>query len=96
MRLIDADELKKALNHAIWRPDWEHIRDKVLQDIDEQPTVDAVEVVHGKWEFCEEHWSGDLTYKCSNCGDELDTLPGIEIDWDYCPNCGAKMDGKVE
>lgn len=64
--------------------------------IETEPTVDAVEVVHGEWEFCEEHWTGDVTYRCSNCGDELATLRGIEIDWNFCPNCGAKMDGKVE
>ena len=39
MRLIDADELKRELSHAIWLPEWEHIRDKVLKDIDLQPTA---------------------------------------------------------
>jgi DNA-directed RNA polymerase subunit RPC12/RpoP len=63
-------------------------------DIDAQPTVDAVEVVHGEWKFCEDDFYGEATYKCSNCGEELVTLNGVEIDWNYCPECGAKMDGK--
>ena len=49
------------------------------------PAVDAVEVVHGRWidarEYC-----GD--YMCSNC----DALYGTNK-FNYCPNCGAKMDG---
>ena len=59
----------------------------------QQPTVDAVEVVHGEWEMCGEDLNGEVTYKCSNCGEELVTLSVFEIDWNYCPNCGAKMDG---
>lgn len=38
-RLIDANRLKKELLHAIWLPEWEHIRDKLLEDIDLQPTA---------------------------------------------------------
>ena len=45
-RLIDANALKRELSHAIWLPEWEHIRDKVLKDIDERPTAyDIDEVV---------------------------------------------------
>lgn len=48
------------------------------------PTVDAVEVVHGRWidarEYC-----GD--FMCSNC----DALYGTNK-FNYCPNCGARMD----
>jgi rubrerythrin len=53
------------------------------------PTADAVEVRHGKW------YKGDMPtyggYKCSVC--ELNT---VEYNKPYCPNCGAKMDGKGE
>lgn len=38
-RLISAEELKRELSHAIWLPEWEHIRDKILKDIDLQPTA---------------------------------------------------------
>jgi rubrerythrin len=53
------------------------------------PTADVVEVRHGKW------YKGDMPtyggYKCSVC--ELNT---VEYNKPYCPNCGAKMDGKGE
>ena len=49
-------------------------------------TVDAVEVVHGRWRFCgSDRWND--AYACSECGKmAMD-------DSNYCPNCGAKMDG---
>lgn len=53
------------------------------------PAVDAVEVVHAKWEFMGNN--GVYEQGCSNCG----FCPGIRF-WssDYCPNCGARMDGE--
>lgn len=48
------------------------------------PTVDAVEVVHGRW-------IGTLyDFKCSACGVYQSLYSGRTR---YCPNCGAKMDG---
>ena len=46
------------------------------------PTVDAVEVVHGKWIRHE-----GLVFSCSVC----DKPDGFGFD--YCKHCGAKMDG---
>ena len=53
--------------------------------------VDAVEVVHGRWETV----SSMLVYLCcSQCKDVhiWETWLG-DGKWNYCPNCGAKMDG---
>ena len=54
------------------------------------PTVDAVEVVHG-YNLDEDTPS---LFECSichwSCGD---TYYGDTADYNYCPNCGAKMDG---
>ena len=59
-----------------------------MQKIVDIHTIEAEPVVHGKWidarEFC-----GD--YMCSNC----DALYGTNK-FNYCPNCGAKMDGGAE
>ena len=52
--------------------------------IQEQPTVDAVEVVHAKWENVQ---NGKGC--CSNCH----RLDGIDPLATYCRYCGAKMDG---
>ena len=61
--------------------------------IEKAPTVDAVEVVHARWE----HNSETGNEVCSNCGFEWwDGCQECGI-WPsathYCPNCGAKMDG---
>lgn len=63
--------------------------------IETEPTVDAVEVVHGhdRWnEFKGHH----CEFWCSECGYWLREFFSGDCDGDfnYCPNCGAKMDGK--
>ena len=57
-----------------------------LIDLSSFPTVDAVEVVHGRWIF-DPYAFSMMCYECSNCGEWHDTKSN------YCPNCGAKMDG---
>lgn len=58
----------------------------VVQDA---PTIEAEPVRHGRWEV--KHPNG---WACSECGEW-----GLMIDnrgickSNYCPNCGAKMDG---
>ena len=70
------------------------IIEECMKAVEAQPTADVVEVVHGEWveyEDCE----FDTYYKCSICGSEryfIDTPE--ENGCNYCPNCGAKMDGK--
>lgn len=75
MRLIDADKL-----------DWWYKGRPIRRVIDEAPTIDAIEVVHGKWVS-----TGGNQYtilrRCSICCAMYDFTPN------YCPNCGAKMDG---
>lgn len=52
------------------------------------PAVDAAPVVHGRWIFNQEQW----TWDCTNCKGWVGS--GVRIrGYEYCPNCGAKMDG---
>lgn len=51
------------------------------------PTVDAVEVVHGWWiEF-------NTFMTCSECDTDWYYGDNDCDRFDYCPQCGAKMDG---
>ena len=66
-------------------------------DIDDIPTVDAVEVTHGWWEKDPDmkRWDGHIyDYRCSNC--HTPAHKGIYNNNDrltkYCSECGAKMD----
>ena len=64
--------------------------------ISNAPTVDAVEVVHGRDIYQEA--KGHCEFKCSVCGAEIGVVEGGDLDggkFNYCPNCGAKMDGEV-
>ena len=68
--------------------------DDLIAMIKEQPTVDAVPVVHGEWIFGKNH--GEFVEaECSHCKGLLLVKWYDEIDkYRFCPNCGAKMDGK--
>ena len=53
--------------------------------------VDAVEVVHGRWEQVDHDgsWRVDM---CSICHRRMHYVD-YDQPYQYCPNCGAKMDG---
>lgn len=59
--------------------------------LDNMPTVDAVQVVHGHWEIVPNDENRDDYYKmrCSVCGETLWSIQSEEL---YCCKCGAKMD----
>ena len=94
MRLIDADALFKALgfaepcsecDHVIGRFCVDQIWADVCDAIIDAPTIDAEPVRHGKWIDKSGGIEGAWNH-CSVCGERA-----IEL-YDYCPNCGAKMD----
>ena len=45
---------------------------------------------HGRWEECGQYDVFDY-YQCSECG-----YFSFDGETNYCPNCGAKMDGGVK
>ena len=53
------------------------------------PAADVATVRHGRWVEQEKYTFG-VMYACSIC-DNLILDNGHS--WNYCPNCGAKMDG---
>lgn len=59
------------------------------------PTADVVEVRHGEWEDVGDEFS-DLCFRCSACKEEYSCEINMKDFANYCPNCGAKMDGKGE
>ena len=65
--------------------------DEIIDALENIPSADVAPVVHGRW-------NADET--CSLCGEK--STEGLDATkWDYwlpnyCPNCGAKMDGGEE
>lgn len=87
MRLIDADQFILTLMDAVLSSVDE---DTILDLVDSIPTVDAVPVVHGRWVT---HYRSGTTVAegyVSTCCDMWNNRKS-----DYCPNCGAKMDGNA-
>ena len=65
---------------------------RMKMHINEATVVDAVEVVHGRWE----KKTADCVYyyACSECGEPVPSGQwGNDFFSNYCPNCGAKMEG---
>lgn len=93
-RLIDADALIKAAEAKKFAiADNTHpyeairIQGRYFREVvDDAPTVDAVPVVHGRWDIDE---FGVFCTECKEYAIENERT-------DYCPNCGAKMDLEVE
>lgn len=83
MRLIDAN----ALSDLIWRSSRSAIQD-VIQNA---PTIEAERIQHGHWiDHTYKYRYPIGRYECSICG------AAHEMEWGYCPTCGAKMDEEVE
>lgn len=66
----------------------------------EQPTVDAVPVMRGRWEKDPDMRRMDghiYDYRCSTCHSPANKGCYNNNDrfTNYCPNCGAKMDSVV-
>jgi rubrerythrin len=88
MRLIDADKFILALMDAALSSVDE---DTILDLVDSVPTVDAVPVVHERFVHDGQRFAGGVDWwHCSNCGR---LASGVETRFDYCPWCGARMDG---
>lgn len=72
-----------GVSHAV-------IANRILDAI---PAADVVEVKHGRWISDDR----DVLFSCSECGTKISTSWDCEdLVWNFCPNCGAKMDGGAE
>lgn len=50
--------------------------------------------IRGKWKFVD--LDGYWYNECSVCGGRTENSDGSPPDFNYCPNCGAKMDMEVK
>lgn len=55
----------------------------------EAPKVEAEPLRHGRWNY---RHKDDWCY-CTACGTDAEGSDGECLETDYCPHCGARMDG---
>ena len=98
MRLFDLDEAIKLLRGkcvAKYPTTFLVGLFAAADELSKLPEVDAKPVVHGRWV----NWgkSGTPTYEnygtCSVCHEDAEICTEHR---NYCPNCGAQMDGGIE
>ena len=88
MRMIDIDErmpLIKAIKGWARTEDERKLVQIVINTLEAAKTVDANPVKHGTWSTC----------TCSECGEKWGPRNQFtRRHYQYCPVCGAKMDGE--
>lgn len=85
----DKEEAKKYRRQPLIR----------LEDIEALPAADVAPVKHGYWIDTQLDNFRKVKSKCSECGwsgvSNYDSYVDI-FEFEYCPSCGAKMDGGAD
>lgn len=66
--------------------EWNDAIEEAMHRFVNLPTIEAEPVRHGRWEYVD--YGGFGNWHCTVCR-KICICNG---DFDYCPNCGAKMD----
>lgn len=92
---IECDAVKEALLRCAFKT-----RQDIQDFLDDIPAADVVPVVHGRWttkHYIDGIFEGTNFDECSACGyQRVFDDPALKTRYDYCPRCGAKMDGGAE
>lgn len=89
------DDISAAVKH---RGMGEIIGQTLMRYVKRQPVADVAPVVHARWihsryDDCSEQFE---LVKCSQCNHEAYAMAFYVRGGNYCPNCGAMMDGGAE
>lgn len=96
-RYIDAELLRELIDFG-FDVDFDEVpetKQALLEMIDYQETADVVPVVHAHWRYRYPNTSQHQTeFICSNCSRLVEHYfcKLQEVEYDFCPFCGAKMD----
>ena len=98
-RLIDADAVLKSMeivSDKCKTLDETIIAVNMISIVENAPEVDAEPVRRGMWidNNAGNHDPRDRWVKCSLCG--YSTTDRFSKEYNYCPNCGAKMEEESE
>ena len=100
---IDREALEVELNHRLnflmgENGEYDHYTsgfDEAVTRVENFPDADVAPVVHGRWDDSGRYTfpSGNTAVRCTNCGCALTESEYRLNNWNYCPVCGARMDG---
>lgn len=71
-----------------WADGWDKAINAAIRILERLPSIGVVPARHG-------YWIHKQTFECSECGYEFESEGYIHF-FNYCPCCGAKMDGGVK
>lgn len=91
-RYIDEDDVRAAV--TAWDMQDLYLPIHFLDLLEDVPTADVAPAERGRWVmYPRAHY-----FKCSNCKKTVPYRKAMLIngkrEYNYCPNCGARMDGK--
>ena len=82
-------EREAAIAAIMSDPPDAHYQSWYAEKINEIPAAEVAQVRHGRWIEQEKYTFGVL-YDCSIC---VNRILDNGHSWNYCPNCGCRMDG---
>ena len=96
-KFIDRQKLEAHFSPAITGKE-AYTAGEVLLSIQKFPSADVVPVIHAHWEYRYDTGIYQTEFLCSRCKGLIETYSCTvdEVEYEHCPNCGAKMDEEVE
>ena len=97
-RYIDADKLEEKFNEILDSPkEYDKPIHNMMLELYSAPSEDVEPVRHGHWKVVNDSYGGKAYIcECSECEDTVWVYKDSDRKWNYCPNCGARMDGKEQ
>lgn len=93
-RYADIDVLLEHLTTS----DEGNFRTAITQWLEMHQVEDVAPVIHAHWEYRYDMGIYQTEFLCSRCKGLIETYSCTvdEVEYEYCPHCGAKMDEMVE
>lgn len=97
-RYIDADEYRKRLNMICGDGYAKQVIDVFIDWFmsiaESTESEDVAPVIHAHWEYRYDTGIYQTEFLCSRCKGLIETYSCTvdEVEYEYCPHCGAKMD----
>ena len=75
------------------------VQESAISAIQHLLSADVQPVRYGRWIIRDNPGTGWYRVTCSECGEDVTSVapvigffPNAKVTWDYCPNCGARME----